>query len=130
MYLSKAQILASVDRRFDEVPVPEWGGKVRIAEMSALERSRFEVEAYAGVAEGKPVDMARYRIHLAVHSIVDENGAAVFTAEDVEALGAKSYAALDRVSQAAAKLNGLMKEGAKAAEGNSEGVQADAASSE
>lgn len=127
MYLSRSQILDSLDRKFEDVQVPEWGGTVRVGSFSALDRGAFEQSVYT---EGKQVDMAAYRVRLCAATIVDEDGKTLFTQEDVEALCAKSAAALDRVFTAAAKLNGLMPSNEKAIEGNSDAAPGGSSSSD
>ncbi|MBI0320545.1 hypothetical protein JBF12_47905, partial [Streptomyces javensis] len=48
MLLGKQQILDAQDRRHEDVAVPEWGGSVRVAMMSARDRDRWEQETYGG----------------------------------------------------------------------------------
>ena len=99
MLLSKDDILNAQDRESIEVDVPEWGGKVRLMTMSGLARDRFEASFQGGN------DMKNIRARLAAATIVDENGSLLFSEKDVSALGEKSGAALDRVFEAAQKLN-------------------------
>lgn len=107
--LTKDAILGSNDRRVEDVPVPEWGGTVRVAVMSASERDRWENETYGGE---KP-NMADYRARFVALCIVDGDGKRVFTDKDVGALGQKSAAALDRVFKAGQKLNAVSEEAQK-----------------
>jgi hypothetical protein len=62
--------------------------------------------------------MENVRARLAAASIVDENGARMFSDEEIEALGGKSAMALDRVFKAAQRLSGLAPEDVEELAGN------------
>lgn len=51
--LTKVQINAAVDRKWEDVPVPEWGegAQVRLMELSAADRGY--IEAGSVVAQGQ-----------------------------------------------------------------------------
>lgn len=102
--LSRSEILKSSDLPTKDVPVPEWGGTVRVRSMTAADRDAFE-EAYRQAKQSEePVNLrARY----AAACIVDEKGKPIFVEADIEALGAKSALALDRVFEAISSLNKL-----------------------
>ncbi len=113
--LTKAQILAIDDRKFEDVDVPEWGGSVRIGSMSALARDGYD-QLFTEIREkGLKVSI---RAHLAAACIVDENGDQIFEPSDVEALGKKSAKALIRIFNRCAELNGLTEAAKEAKEGN------------
>lgn len=99
--LTRSAILAAQDLPLKEVQVPEWGGAVYVRMMTAGERDAFE----ASQGQGNPHRDLRAR--LAVATVCDSCGSALFTAEDVPALTAKSGRALDRIFAAAAKHNGI-----------------------
>lgn len=101
--LSKDAILAADDRQTQDLQVPEWGGMVRIATMSATDRDRWESETYGG---DKP-NTADFRARFVALCLVGEDGKRLFTDKEVASLGAKSAAALQRVFAAAQKLNAL-----------------------
>lgn len=104
MYLTKQQILEAQDRKFVDVEVPEWGGTVRVATFTGERRDTYETlfsDIRGGRAEGS------IRAALVAASIVDENGATLFTMEDVIALGKKSGVALGRVFDVALEVNGI-----------------------
>lgn len=102
MLLSKDTILGCNDLQIEIVEVPEWGGSVRVATMSAFARDRFE----ANISKiGGGIDMHNIRAKLAIATIVDENNKPLFNEKDIEKLGQKSCAALDRVFAAAQRLN-------------------------
>lgn len=102
--LNRDQILAAVDRKFVEVDVPEWGGKVRLGTMTAAARDRYETSFLAFRKGDLDVSV---RAALVAACAVDEKDAPLFTQEDVVALGAKSGTALLRLFNAAADLNVL-----------------------
>ncbi len=97
--LSRDSILAAPDRRFTEVHVPEWNGTVRLASLTAAQLLQYHEEM------GKP--SSDHVGWLLSASIVDEDGKAVFTAEDIPALQAKAPAAVLRVFNEASKLNAM-----------------------
>ena len=105
--LSREQILAAPDRRYVEVDVPEWGGAVRVASMTA-----------AQVVEYTDVEQPKRMFWLLAATIVDQTGAPVFTLDDVPELEKKSPAATLRVYREAAKLNVLSPEAAEEVRGN------------
>lgn len=110
MFLTKDQILQANDLPFEDVEVPEWGGKVRVRALTGAERDAFEasiVVRKGNRAELNPVNM---RAKLVALTIVDENGNRIFSDSDIEALGRKSASALDRVFQVAQRLSGLRPE--------------------
>ena len=100
--LTKEQILAHDDLKSEIVPVPEWGGEVRVCTMSGFARDRFE----AGITgKNGGMNMQNIRAKLAAATIIDEAGKLLFDENDLVKLGNKSCAALDRVFAAAQRLN-------------------------
>lgn len=104
--LSKAEILSANDLPSEDVDVPEWGGVVRIRTMSGTERDAME-QSLLG-PDGKPTRNTRgLRARVVALTAIDEEGNRLFTEGEAEQLGTKSAAALSRLFDAAAKLNGL-----------------------
>ncbi|HCT24929.1 MAG TPA: hypothetical protein DIW85_01820 [Stenotrophomonas sp.] len=103
MLLGKQQILDAQDRRHEDVAVPEWGGNVRVAMMSARDRDRWEQDTYGG--DTPKVD--DFRARFVGLCLVDEMGERLFSDHEVAQLGTKSAAALDRVFRVAQTLNAL-----------------------
>lgn len=114
--LNRQQILDASDRRFIEVDVPEWGGTVRVGQLTAIERDRWDTETYV---DGK-ANLIGMRARLCALCAVDENNQPLFTEADVEALSLKSAASVNVVWKAAAQLNGLMPASVDAIEKKSE----------
>lgn len=103
MLLTKEAILDSNDFAYEDVEVPEWGGSVRVASLSAAERDKFEqmiVDKKSGA-----IKLDNIRAVLAAHVIVDAEGNRLFTNADLIALSKKSARAVDRVFRVAQKLN-------------------------
>ena len=101
--LTRDQILNAEDLKTEDIEVPEWGGTVRISVMAGRARDRYEAMLYES-RDNNQFDNLRSKF--LSQSIVNEDGNLMFTAGDIEALGKKSSSALDRVFQAASKLNG------------------------
>lgn len=105
--LTKSAILSADDLKTEDVEVPEWGGTVRVRAFSGRERDAFEASLVRGDGKDRKVDLTNMRARLVALTVVDETGQKLFTHDDVDLLGAKSGAALDRVFAVAQKLNGL-----------------------
>jgi len=105
--LSREDILKAEDRRIEVVEVPEWGGSVRVRSMTGAERDQFEGEVLDIRRGGVELKRANFRARLVVRTVVGDDDKPMFSPGDLEALGAKSAAALDRVIAIAMRLNGL-----------------------
>lgn len=108
MILKRDDILNVADLPIEEIPVPEWGGSVLVRGMTGAERDAFEASIVQLKGGNKSsVDMRNIRAKLVAMSLVDESGERLFSQADVELLGKKSAAALQRIFEAAQKLSGL-----------------------
>ena len=105
--LSKTAILTANDLQTEDVEVPEWGGAVRVRSFTGRERDAFEASMVRGEGRDRKVDLTNMRARLVGLTVIDETGQRLFTDDEVDLLGAKSGAALDRVFAVAQKLNGL-----------------------
>lgn len=104
--LSGAAILAVEDLAIELVEVPEWGATVGVRTMTGTERDAFELAVLNQVGDAT----TRYRnlrARLVTLCAVDEMGERLFTDDQVEALGAKSARALDRLFAAVQRVNAL-----------------------
>lgn len=101
--LSREQILAATDRRFEDVPVPEWGGSVRVRSLTGAERDRWEAACQVG---GK-FSIDRLREKLLAACIVSDEGKPLFSEGDIGLLAEKNAAALTRLFDVARRLNGI-----------------------
>jgi len=120
--LSKTAILAAQDLQTEDVEVPEWGGAVRVRSFTGRERDAFESSMVRGDGRDRKVDLTNMRARLVGLTVIDESGQRLFTDEEVDLLGAKSGAALDRVFAIAQKLNGLSGADVEELSKNSSGV--------
>lgn len=111
--LTAEQILATKPAT-EVVPVPEWGGEVIVADMGGTARDRFERFCLDNKS------LVGIRAVLAAATIVDERGELLFTPDQLDALGKKSGAALDRVYEVASRLNKLSQKDVEELEKNSE----------
>jgi hypothetical protein len=126
--LSKEQITAADDRQWEDVPVPEWGGTVRLVGMSGSERNAYQSSLVVLGPNGsvQRMNMTDQLAKLVAKCLVGEDGQRLFSDNEVKALGAKNGAVLERLGQVAQRLSGLRKEDVEAAEGKSEPTPSDA----
>lgn len=107
--LDRAAILGANDLDVEIIDIPEWGGKVRIQELSGTDRDVFEDAIVVQKREGKHVTrevvMKNARALIATLCCVDKNGIKIFTHADVVNLGRKSGRALQRVFEAGMRLS-------------------------
>jgi len=123
--LTRTQINESVDRKWEDVPVPEWGGDVRIMELSSADRGY--IEAGSVVAQGqnpqlRVESLKTYREKLVAFGMVDENFKRVYSNKEMAELGIKSGAVIERLAAKVQELSGMGRHAQKEAEGNSDAV--------
>lgn len=133
--LGKQQINQAVDRKWEDVPVPEWGGEVRLMELSAADRGY--IEAGSVVANGqnpqlKVESLKVYREKLVGMAMVDENFNRIYTNKEISAgeLGGKSGAVIERLAAKVQELSGMGRFAQKEAEGNSDAAPSDSSDSD
>lgn len=110
MPLTRDQILQVPDLVTEEVSVPEWGGTVLVKTLTGAERDRLEATIVSMNGKKTTTNLKNLRAKMCVASCVDEEGKPLFTEKDVEALGNKSAAALQRVFEVGMRLSGLSEE--------------------
>lgn len=96
--LTREDILSVQDIMTKAVDVPEWGGTVYVRNLSGKDRDAWELL----FANGNPVNV---RATLVAKCACDESGERLFGDTDITELGKKSAAGLDRIFEAATKLN-------------------------
>jgi hypothetical protein len=128
-FLSRTDILEASDITTETLDVPEWNGAVRIRGLTGDQRDRYEQSIVTMRGNRVLPKFAGARARLVALSVVDEHGKLLFTEADVQALGAKSAAGLQRVYDAARKLSGLTEEDVEELVGNSDGVQSEPSTS-
>jgi hypothetical protein len=109
-YLSAETILDADDLKHEDVDVPEWGGTVRVQELTGTDRDKFEAGFVGGGS--KPTvntsGLEGFRARLAAAALVNADGKRMFRSDaEVVRLGKKSAAALQRVCDVAMRLSGL-----------------------
>ena len=117
--LNRDQIAGASDISTTDVPVPEWGGAVRLSVMTGAARDALQT---AVAANKSP---SYFEAALIVSAAVDEAGKPIFTGEDIPLLQGKSSAVLSRVARVAMDLNKIGVKAADAEEKNSEASQSD-----
>ena len=140
--LSRSDILAAADLKFEDVDVPEWGGTVRIRELTGTQRDQIEAAMVTVKMEpddkgkSKPTPefdksaMETFRARIASYSIVDEENKRVFTDADIFALGEKGSAALQRVYDVALGISGFSESDVEELVGNSDAAQSGSSTSD
>lgn len=116
MSLSRDAILAAAKPRIEKVPVPEWGGELFVREMTALDRDRFDSQ----LAEN--MDLRRAKAFLLC--ACDENGKALFSDHDIQAVMAMPSGPIDRCCDVIWRLSSMFGRG-EDVQKNSEGQGAD-----
>lgn len=115
MLLTREAIVQAQDLKSERVSIPEWGGEVRVRMMTGTERDALGRSMLG--ADGKP-SMAGYDVKLVARCMVGEDGLPLFGPDEVEALGAKSAAALQRVYEVAERINSMSAASVETAQGN------------
>lgn len=127
------QILAADDIEHDDVPVPEWGVKVRVRGLTGTERDAYEARAVALRNAGQDIELrlSDFRARLVVKCLYDpETNERIFADSEVSALGAKSAVVLERLFKIAQRLSGMDADALARAEGNSGDDQSDSSTSD
>lgn len=107
MTLTREAVLAANDLKTEPVAVPEWGGQINVRSLTGAERDDYEQGLVRSRGPDPDANLKNVRAQLIVAAAVDDAGQKLFEAEDVEALGRKSARALNRVWEAASRLNGI-----------------------
>jgi len=128
-YLTRDDILQAVDLKYEDVPVPEWGGVVRVRGLTGAERDAFEAGVVERQGKQAKLNMANIRARLVALVIVDGEGKRLFNDADVAALGRKSGVALNRVFETAQRLSGITEADMSDLEKNSVSGQSDGSTS-
>jgi len=99
------KILQAEDLDYEDVDVPEWDAKIRVQSPTVRERALLVGEFMD--ATGK-VDLERMYPALLIATVVDpETGEALFTADDMGALGEKNGRVVEGVAKVALRVAGM-----------------------
>jgi Phage tail assembly chaperone len=117
--LDRATILSKKALKRETVDVPEWGGQVLVRELTAAERTRYEM-GMSDMVQGEQTNplekVKRYenmRARIASIAVINEDGTRVFKDDDVSELNELSGNALDRISSVILRLSGYTREEAE-----------------
>jgi len=105
--LDRAAILEADDLQSAVVEMPEWGGSVRVMGLTGKQRDAFEASVVQRNGRDKTMNLANIRARLVSMTVVDADGKRLFGPNDVETLGERSAAALDRIFTKAQELSGI-----------------------
>jgi len=108
-FLTKDAIKSiDVPIRMEKVELPEWDGFIYVREMSAKARDAFENSTFTFDSKGRlDKNLSNYRAKFVVLTACDETGKLVFTPEDAEWLGERQAATVQKIFDAAQKLNNV-----------------------
>lgn len=113
--LSRDEILSKAVLKRETVTVPVLGGEVVLQEMSGAQRDAWEQSLQARDKNGNLVNT---RAKLVVATLVNEDGTRVFSDDDVDLVGGLPSGVLDRICDAALRLNHLRPEDVEEAKKN------------
>ena len=102
-----ASVLDLPDLQDELVDVPEWGFRLRVRSLTGTERDAFEISLLENRGKSREVNLRNMRAKLVAASVRKTDDSRVFSDGQVEALGRKNAAALQRVFRVAQKLSGL-----------------------
>ena len=106
--LKRDEILNKDDREKKEIEVPEWGGSVIVQALSAAERDSWETGDVVKDDFGNYTNnTVNVRARLVAKCCVNEAGERIFSDADVELLGKKAGAVVDRLFWVARRLSKL-----------------------
>jgi hypothetical protein len=120
--LNKKAILGADDLKHEDVEMPQWGGTVRVRMMTGAERDEFRT--VIADSEGA-VPIGRFSAALLAITLIGEDGARLFTMDEVDQLAEKSAGSIDKPAAVAMRLNGLGGASTEEAAKNSASGQSD-----
>lgn len=130
--LSKDAILGAQDTEYEDVPVRQWGGTVRIASLPAADRDDYET-ALAAASKGDvgaAHKLRNFRAKLVAKSLINEKGERLFTDADAKALGEKNAKVMGELWDHARRLSGIGKDAVAEGKGDSESGQSSPSSTD
>lgn len=106
--LSKDEIFGMDDIPVEEVIVPEWKNrKVLVCGLTAAGKNAYQASLLEIKGSSRRVRMENALAKLLVRTIVNRQRQPIFTETDIERLGGKSAAALERLATVANRLSGM-----------------------
>lgn len=109
--LTREQIVNTDDRRYEIVPVPEWGGSVRVRSLNEPEYHAYRDSVLVRAGREREVNEKTMRACLCAACVVDADGKPIFTVDDLtggkDPSKGKSAHAIALIWKCAAKLCGM-----------------------
>jgi hypothetical protein len=123
--IGRKQIDDATDLKTEDVDVPEWGGQVRLRELSSKERSLIEATTIG--AKGQSIELRieafkTLREKTVVAALIDQDGKRLYQDKEAAQLGLKSGQVIERLFRKVQELSGMTEKAVKDAEGNSGGT--------
>lgn len=123
--IGRTQIDNAVDLKTADVEVPEWGGTVRLRELSSKERSLIEATTIG--AKGQTLELRieafkTLREKTVAAALIDQDGKRLYKDTEIAQLALKSGQIIERLFQKVQELSGMTKAAVQDAEGNSGGT--------
>ncbi|KVN36793.1 hypothetical protein WJ63_35115 [Burkholderia pyrrocinia] len=112
--LTREMILTARDLDSEVVPVPEWGGEVRVGVMGGSAREKL-MDALS-----EPRKVSEFHALMLAGTLVDESGAPIFGESDLVAIARKNPEVLGRLVDVAMRINKIGAGAVEAEEKNSE----------
>lgn len=124
--LSKEEIFGMDDIPVEEVVVPEWKNRtVLVCGLTAAAKNAYEASLIDIKGTSRKVRLENATAKLLVRTVVNRQRQALFTEADIERLGTKSAAALERLAKVAQRLSAMNQVEVEALLKNSEAAQSD-----
>ena len=111
-FLTREAILAADDLIREREDIPEWNGSIYVSMMTATGRDEFEKDMVIMKEDGTTErNLKNFRASLCARTICNEKGKRMFNSVDeIEQLGGKSAAAIERIFTVAMRLNKIGKQ--------------------
>jgi hypothetical protein len=113
--MTKDDIFSIRDFRTEAVEIPEWNKTLHVRTFSGATRARIANLWKQYEKENRIADLG---IHFVLLSTCDEHGTLLFTEADYDKVAALNANALDKLSSAAIRINGLGDDAVEAAKKN------------
>jgi hypothetical protein len=124
--LSKEEILGMDDIPVEEVTIPEWKDrKVLVCGLTGAGKNAYEASLFELKGTTRKMKLENASAKLLVRTLVNRQRQALFTESDVERLGTKSAAALERLVNVAQRLSAMRQEDVEELVKNSDAAQSD-----
>jgi len=120
--LTKEQILSAQDLEYQDVDVAEWGGNIRLWQLTVGDRDAFEESISKLTASGKAeIIRENFRSKLVARCLGDEQGNRLFSDKEIAQLARKSAKVVDKLFMKCQEINGMSEEDEERFVKNSEG---------